>query len=842
VAKHRPTFWMRYGGIWNDITSDVSQVGNLSITTGQPDYGQSLRPSKMTLTLEDPTGKYRPHLPTSPLYGLAGRNTPFFVSDLLLTEGFESASLGFTTSPGGGATTWARSTDSPRTGSWCYKSGTTAASAFSEVIITAPPGANMAILWYRTDSDVSDVLTIRGAGSTGTAGQVAASGTGGAWAQAVVPLFLVNGTYTLSLRYTKDAATVGGADAVYVDDVSFVFSRDFGEISSWDFDQTLDFRASPRRGRRWTDITVTGVLERVASWTDPLQSCMSRTLKAFNTLLGLWLMEDGREALSLSNFTAGNNASFSNITLEEEESPGGGATSIKLSPTSVVSGVFLRDPTSVFNLASGWQVSKSMKLAAMPTSSAFLPVFQWNTNNAGQWTILVNSTQYLIQFVDQDGNFPVNTASGWTVRGTPTNWVTMRVQVSISGGTVSWALAWYSELSAGSEGISGSYSASSIGRMTSWNVTGNAWLDGAHLAYVYGVSGITDDLLSGNIRSAFNGYAGESATARFSRLLVENGIGSVWLTGQGELMGPQRPDTLINLLTEVRDTDGGMMYDTRSGIRVEYRPRRGLSNQTPALTLTFSTNVAAPLKPVLDTLDSYNVVTTTQRDGGAVTVADNVSLMGTSSPPLGIGVQKQGVDVNVFDETRLTDIAYWWLGQGTVAGCRYPTVTVDLDAAPSIEAAAGQVRPGDRITITGFDPDVIDLIVLGMADNQDDTTRRLITYTCAPYQQYNVGVYDDTVRRYDSATSSVNSAQGTTSTSWAVKCTDPGDVWSQVDCPYDWLVAGERVTVTAMSAVTVNSPTSYTQTGTVVRSVNGVVKAQTVGTPINVFNQARYES
>ena len=55
---------------------------------------------------------------------------------------------------------------------------------------------------------------------------------------------------------------------------------------------------------------------------------------------------------------------------------------------------------------------------------------------------------------------------------------------------------------------------------------------------------------------------------------------------------------------------------------------------------------------------------------------------------------------------------------------------------------------------------------------------------------------------------------------------------------YDWLVGGERITVTAMGAVTGSGP--WTQTATVVRAVNGVSKAQTAGTAVHLADAKRW--
>lgn len=832
MGNHLPTYLLYYGGVWNDITADVSQNDAVRITTGQPELSQTLRPSKIELTLEDPTGKYRPYLATSPLYGLAGRNTPLTVADDVVTEDFEDASFTVTIGQGASVNGWARSTTTPHTGGWCFKSGTTADGAFSDAIIDAPAAANICILYYRTDCSSTDVLQI----STGGTVRLTASGTGGTWQQVMVPIIPASGLRQVTCRYLKDASGTAGADAVYIDDVRFMHSRAFTEVTGWEPDRTVGFNAATGKGRQWTSITAGGLLARISTWTDPLQSAMTRTVLGFTTLLGFWPCEEKREATQLSNLvTNGTPGTAVNVSFGDAESPGGGDVSIKMTATTSMSGAFTVGSTT------GWQISRAMKLPAIPASATSLPMFWWRTSDGSTWTISVNNASYTLDVMSSAGVSLLSSAILFGTGAEPDKWITMRVKASYSGGTVSYEIGWYPEGASVLYVPTGSFAASSLGRLLDWHIDGNANLDGAWVGYIYGVDGVTDDLLN-EVRSSFNGYVGELATERFRRLMIEQGFSRQWTyIGNGALsepMGPQRPDTFVNLLTEVRDTDGGIMADSDNRVGITYRTRVSLYNQTAALALTYGTNVAAPITPVLDNLDSYNVVTVTQRDGGSVTVEDDTSAMGTLPPPAGIGTLKQTIDVNVSAESRMQQIGFWWLGIGTVPDARYPTVTVDLDANPELEATAGLVRPGDRITVASLDPDVIDLLVLGAVDRQPEQKRRTITFTCVPYRQFNVGVYD--TARYDSASTTVNSSLNTTGTIFSIKTVDPDETWSTVDCPYPWVIGGELMTVTAMSAVTHNSPISHTQTATVTRSVNGVVKTHDVGEPIHIATPGRY--
>ncbi len=69
-----------YSGAWQDISAFVDDRAPISITRGRHDEGTSVDPSSCTLTLNNRDGRFSPRNPTSPLYGLIGRNTPLRVT------------------------------------------------------------------------------------------------------------------------------------------------------------------------------------------------------------------------------------------------------------------------------------------------------------------------------------------------------------------------------------------------------------------------------------------------------------------------------------------------------------------------------------------------------------------------------------------------------------------------------------------------------------------------------------------------------------------------------------------------------------------------------------------
>lgn len=84
-----------------------------------------------------------------------------------------------------------------------------------------------------------------------------------------------------------------------------------------------------------------------------------------------------------------------------------------------------------------------------------------------------------------------------------------------------------------------------------------------------------------DLGEALDGWIGEPAGVRFARITAEEGVPSQ-IQGDPvttELMGPQRSDTLLNLLEECAVADGGIMYETRGALGLTYRTRNTLYNQ-----------------------------------------------------------------------------------------------------------------------------------------------------------------------------------------------------------------------------------------------------------------------
>jgi len=608
--------------------------------------------------------------------------------------------------------------------------------------------------------------------------------------------------------------------------------RGTAEASSWTADETQDFRQTPRRGKAWVDIEAGGLLQRIGQWTELVSSTMVKGMLSFGShLLGVWPLEDASTSTILSNLLPGGApATFTDVTLGDSERPAGSARSVKLGTAGKITGTFAT------STASGWQISFAFKLPALPGSAAYEEFFYWYDSRGRRWTWEINNANFAWSVWDADGTLLANAASSYGAI-IPGSWVRVKTKVSVSGSTLTWEPSWYAEGSSSELGTSGTFSSSSTGYLKTWTAQTATYNNGAWYTGVFGIDSLSP-LFNVGVIQDFNGHVEETTGDRFARLLGDAGV-SYTVLGDSALsaaMGGQPEATLADLLKEIVDTEDALLFDDIDAVGLVLLLRNARYNQTPALALTVTDLPARP-REVADDLGVHNVVTAAQRDGGQYTARDDTGPLGTQSPPDGVGEAKQTVDVNVAAEASdLPQQANWWLRRGTVNLPRYPQVTVDLGAKPSLVTAAESVDVGSVITIDGFREYTIRLYVLGWTETIGTHTRT-ITFTCAPDQQFQAGVYDSTANRYDLRTCTLGSSYTAGDTVLLFTITDD-EAWSTTSTPYDLLISGERVTVTSMNARTGTGP--YGQIATVTRAVNGVAKALPSGVEVHIATPGRW--
>lgn len=600
-------------------------------------------------------------------------------------------------------------------------------------------------------------------------------------------------------------------------------TRVTAEVASFSPDQTVESDVATGRGLRWVGVVGKGLLDRVQSWDEPVRSPLYGKLQSFANLRLHLPLEDARGTQVPLNAAPNALPAYGiGVAFADDDGPAGAGTATSVTATSRLGG-----PVRGMSTTAGYQVHVAFKLpAALPGGAALLPLVQWTMLNGDLYSWEIDSGGYRLRVTASDGTVLNSTAVSFGAGAAPWDgWVTIRFKLTQVGGNVSCEATWYPQDNAFLYTVTFPF-AGVVSRPTTVRINGNVNIDGALFSHLAVLATVADSLVSVAFTRAFDGYRGELPGDRFFRLCGQLGITASAIgvaSATWPPMGPQKPDAAIKLLTECATTDDGLLFDDVGALGVTFRTRMSLQNQAAALTLAFAGDIAPPLTERIDTVDIANEVTVSNKLGGTATAVRAVGALSNLAPPLGIGSKKASVDVNVAADSDLPVLTGWHLSRRTLDGSRYDTVVIDLDGRPSLTASVAAVKTGDRIVITGREPEPIDLIVYTIAD-ETRAARRLVTFTCVPAAIYAIGVYNDTRSRYDVDGSTLAGAESTTDVTWAVTGLTSDDVWSTTSLPYEWLVAGERVRVTAMTAPAGTGP--YTQTATVVRSVNGVVKGQ----------------
>jgi hypothetical protein len=611
------------------------------------------------------------------------------------------------------------------------------------------------------------------------------------------------------------------------------------EATSWTPDQPIS--TDYTRGRWAVDLEAYGLLGRISQWSDPLRSPFYRLNAGYASSVGYFPMEDPRGTKKLFTPTTGAvNEFLVNVAFESQQRPPGSEPLIDFPSGAFAIGYF----QPVTSTTAGWQLSFCARFPDNPETGTFAEIFDWVLADGSAGSLNFIDTTLAISMVLADATVLINFVAV-DVSGTDwTKWNMFRVKSTVSGGTVSVEVSWFTEGSTVFASFTPTYASSVTSSLKVWGHTGGTFTDGATFGHVLGLTGVTDELDSVDRVDAFMGYPGEPAGTRFLRLMGELDLNATLLGAEADTwpMGAQRSDTFLNLLREIARTEDALIFDSRDEIGLTMRGRRDRYEQTPVLELTFGVDVAPPFQETLDDLDTHNRIVVSQRDGGDYEAILSSGVMSVQPPPDGVGEYKQRVDVCTADEAAdLPALAGWWLNRGTLARSRYATVTVNLGANPELADACNTLEIGDLITVAGYEPDPVPLIVIGFVDTIGWHNKRIvrsITFTTRPADLFLPGVYD--TARYDSASTSTGAEYAPSATSIVFSTTNAGDVWATTGngTPYDCVCAGEKFTVTAMGAVSGSGP--YLQTATVTRGVNGVNKTLPSGEAIHAFTPGRY--
>ncbi|MFI1001982.1 hypothetical protein ACIP10_15310 [Streptomyces galbus] len=526
--------------------------------------------------------------------------------------------------------------------------------------------------------------------------------------------------------------------------------RFVGEISAWP--PRWDVSGTDR----WVPVEAAGVLRRYGQGAQPLASTLRRRIPS-----GLpdayWPMEEGSGATQAYSPIAGvSPLRVSGLQFASADTLPGSSALPALGSASSISG------TVPGGTATGWHTEMVYRLEQLPATQQEILRVRVTGSAMSYASVLIGAAGVRIEARDSDDNLIVfvNYSDPDALAALTGNWSRLQFYTAVSGSTTNLLVSWRRTDGIAAYWFARTFYTGTPGRAAQITGTWGSDLQGmaiGHLAVWNGVSGATASPYPAAIKtfeSADDGFTGDAAGVRMLRLAMEENIPlSVrgLIVKEQQLMGAQRPNTLLDLLGEAADADGGILMEHRGRPALRYRGRATLYNQTPALTLSYTSRgeIAPPLEPVTDDADVVNDVTVTRVDGSSARVVQDTGPLSVQAPPAGIGRYDTSVQRSLATDAQAEPLAAWMLHLGTWDAPRYPTVHVNLAAAPHLADAVLAVDQGDVIRLTGLPEDLppgdVDLIVQGTTEEFDQYAWD-VYFNCTPAAPWTVAalaVYED---------------------------------------------------------------------------------------------------
>jgi len=609
--------------------------------------------------------------------------------------------------------------------------------------------------------------------------------------------------------------------------------RFHGEISEWPV--RWDISGSDV----WTEIEASGVLRRLGQGTSPLDSSMYRGISRYTThMVTYWPCED----VEGSTFIASAVSGVKQMTIKGTPTLASNEDFVASAALPVMGSAKFTGTIPSYSTSLGeHQLRFVMKVpAAGATNGQVLTQMSATTGTIVKWELYYGTggTLGLRGFDGAGTNVADTGAYAFAVNGKA-----LRVSIELHqlGADVQYGMV---TLEVGQD--TGLYTvatetSATVGRVTQVVMAANQGLTDTvmgHVTFQNRVTSIFD--LAADLR----GYTAERSGTRFARLCAEERLNFQRIGDTSTDMGVQGQDGLLDLLRECVEVDTAVMFEPRDQIGLGYRDHNSLHNQAAKLALDYAGHeLSDSLAPTDDDQFIRNDVTVTRKDGSSARAELASGALSTDPPPDGIGRYDEGLTLNLYQDSQLDDQAGWRMHLGTVDEARYPSLSLNLrhstfTSDTDLMNAVLTMDLGDRITIDNppewTPPDQISLILQGYTETLGFLEHDL-ELTCSPESPHHVGVYDSTDSRYSSDGSELGAAVTGSATSLTVATTsDTQTVWSDADQPFDIVVGGERMTVTAVSGA--SSP----QTFTVTRSVNGIVKAHAAGAEVALFRPVYY--
>jgi hypothetical protein len=881
-------------GAWVDVSSYVYSRDAIDIKRGLENEGGIAGPSTLSLTLDNRDGRFSPRNPTGTYYGQLTRNTPIRVSVAGNAVRMIARAGGFSAPDTAGLSitsdidlrvdmacdNWSTLADdhvnvkygAVGNRSWFFTTNTDGGlrlywSADGSALLSADStkrlpkqygrqairatldvnngAAGKTVAFYTSDTIAgswtqlgSSVIT---AGTTSifdsTADVLVSPNNGQVYAakvlQGIAGTERANPDFTAQTSEATSFADAAGNTWGPTNDVEITNRRYrfYGEVSSW------PVKWDSSGNDVYCQIEAAGVLRRIGQGDSPAKSTMYQALSTADSIVDYWPLEDASASTQFASANGGYPMTWvGSPTL---------ATSTDFASSSALpslNNAQLYGRVRAHSVTGQVQLRFLIYIPVAGTTNGAIISRLYTTGTVKYWD-LIYATGGILQMKGYDSTDTVVFDSGATAFAMDGKLARVSIGLTQNGGNVDHRIAVYEVGDTGVLTDTGAVTpatSQTVLRSSAVYFDYNGNMDDVVLGQV-SLESLTD---TNDLYSEVNAYVGETASNRILRLAEDSDL-NIRIIGHpddSEPMGPQLPKTVMDLIREAETTDGGTLYELRDDLGLAYRQKFSLYNRDTTLTLDYDGDDLSSIEPVDDDQNTRNDVTVTKERGSSARAVLEEGPLSIQAPPDGVGRYDTSVAVNAETDVALNDHANWRLHLGTVDEARYPKIGLELarsNFSASERDTIMDMDIGDVLAVTDppawQPPDDIVQGTVGytetLAQFQHD-----ITFNCVPESPYEVGFYDDSEARYSPAEpSTLNSGINSSATSLSV-ITAILPLWttSAGQMPFDILIGGERMTVTAISGVA--SP----QTFTVTRSVNGVSKSHSAGAELELARPGIY--
>jgi hypothetical protein len=529
------------------------------------------------------------------------------------------------------------------------------------------------------------------------------------------PLGAYYGQLTKNTPLRVRARAVGGT----------LTTRFIGFVSEW------PPRWEPRERHFWVPVRADGVLRRIGRITAGRMSALRRTILA-SDVLAYWPLEDEGPATFAYNAAGGQTMVYGGLGSMEFTTGIPGASSV----LNLVADAFaFARGYATLSDVSGFQV-EFVALSDQGADTAVLNIF----GVEDPATFLPVGLPVTIVAAAADG-LPHHFAVLLEQNGSDLDVTVYRDGVAGSPTTVTGAVI-RPNVGVGPR----------IGQFS----TGTVLI--GHVA-IYGFADIS---APAGRAEATDGYAGEEAHDRFTRLLAEESVHGTTAAASSVRVGAQPVGTFLDVIRDLETADQGVLYEGFADPLV-YQATSERYNLAVDLALDYNAgHIKQPFAMADDDRGIINDSTVTRTGGASARYEQADGPLGTD-PTTGVGRVDESPTFNLYIDEQALDAASWRVHVGTNDEYRYPTVTLMFHSSSSILASWLTCDIGSRITVDNMPsnptPDLVDQILEGYTEriNSMEWHAGLNLSPYAPFLvgKYGVDAYDS---RYDTAHSELGDA------------------------------------------------------------------------------------